>query len=161
MKVLTFPGYEFSHILRRGNRGYGGVGVLHKASIKVTCSEKYKSDSLENMLIQFNTESQCLNLVTIYRPPPNQKNKFTTTQFFKEFSTFLQDRVTSSGDLLIVEVPTFTLTKRMTVLLRNSQSCWSHSTSQYQISIIIIIYIIIFIIMENQRKPVKVTRLVS
>ena len=36
VKGLTFPGYEFSHILRRGNRGYGGVVLLHKASIKVT-----------------------------------------------------------------------------------------------------------------------------
>ena len=62
VKGLTFPGYEFSHIPRRGNRGnYGGVGVLHKASIKETCSEKYKSDSFENMLIQFNTGSRCLN----------------------------------------------------------------------------------------------------
>ena len=59
MKGLTFPGYEFSHITRRGNRGYGGVGVLHKASIKVTSSEKYKSDSFENMLIQFNTGARC------------------------------------------------------------------------------------------------------
>ena len=89
MKGLTFPGYEFSHIPRQGNCGYGGVGVLHKASIKVICSEKYKSDSFENMLIQFNTGSRCLNLVTLYRPPPNQKNKLTTTQFFEEFSTFL------------------------------------------------------------------------
>ena len=112
VKGLTFPGYEFSHIPRRGNRGYGGVGVLHKASIKVTCSEKYKSDSFENMLIQFNTGSRCLNLVTLYRPPPNQKNKFTTTQFFEEFSTFLQDRVTSSGDLLIVGDLNFHLDKK-------------------------------------------------
>ena len=112
MKGLTFPGYEFSHIPRRGNRGYGGVGVLHKASIQVTSSEKYKSDSFENMLIQFNTGSRCLNLVTLYRPPSNQKNKFTNTQFFEEFSTFLQDRVTSSGDLLIVGDLNFHLDKK-------------------------------------------------
>ena len=36
------------------------------------------------------------------RPPPNQKNKFITSQFFVEFSTFLGDKVTGSGDLLMV-----------------------------------------------------------
>ena len=137
MKGLTFPGYEFSHIPRRGNRGYGGVGVLHKASIKVTSSEKYKSDSFENMLIQFNTGSRCLNLDTLYRPPPNQKNKFTNTQFFEEFSTFLQDRVTSSGDLLIVGDLNFhldkkndTSTRKLTELLEsfNILQCVNTST---------------------------------
>ena len=137
VKGLTFPGYEFSHIPRRGNCGYGGVGVLHKASIKVTSSEKYKSDSFENMLIQFNTGSRCLNLVTLYRPPPNQKNKFTNTQFFEEFSTFLQDRVTSSGDLLIVGDLNFhldkkndTATRKLTELLEsfNILQCVNTST---------------------------------
>ena len=137
VKGLTFPGYEFSHIPRRGNRGYGGVGVLHKATIKVTSSEKYKSDSFENMLIQFNTGSRCLNLVTLYRPPPNQKNKFTNTQFFEEFSTFLQDRVTSSGDLLIVGDLNFhldkkndTATRKLTELLEsfNIMQCVNTST---------------------------------
>ena len=62
----------------------------------------YKSESFENMQIKFNTGSRCLDLITLYRPPPNQNNKFTTSQFFEEFSTFLQDKVTGSGDLLIV-----------------------------------------------------------
>ena len=78
----------------------------------VTSSEKYKSDSFENMLIQFNTGLRCLNWVTLYRPLTNQKNKFTNTQFFEEFSTFLQDRVTSSGDLLIVGDLNFHLDKK-------------------------------------------------
>ena len=89
------------------------------------------------MLIQFNTGSRCLNLVTLYRPPPNQKNKFTNTQFFEEFSTFLQDRVTSSGDLLIVGDLNFhldkkndTATRKLTELLEsfNIMQCVNTST---------------------------------
>ena len=83
VKGLSLVGYEFSHIPRRGNRGYGGVGFLHKAAIKIIKSDVYKSDSFENMQIKFNTGSRCLDLVTLYRPPPNKKNKFTNTQFFE------------------------------------------------------------------------------
>ena len=113
------------------------MGVLHKASIKVTSSEMYKSDSFENMLIQFNTGSCCLNLVTLYRPPTNQKNTFTPTHIFEEFSTFPQDRVTSSGDLLIVEDLNFhldkkndTATRKLTELLEsfNILQCVNTST---------------------------------
>ena len=53
VKGLTFPGYEYSHIPRRGNCGNGGVRVLHKSSIKVTCSEKYKCVQFWDMLPQF------------------------------------------------------------------------------------------------------------
>ena len=103
VKGLSLPGYEFNHTPRHGNHGYGGVGVLHKASMKIIKTDVYKSDSFENMQIKFNTGSHCLDLITLYRPPPNQKkNKITTSQFFEEFSTFLQDKVTGSGDLLMV-----------------------------------------------------------
>ena len=64
------------------------------------------------MQIKFNTGSRCLDLITLYRPPPNQKNKFTTSQFFEEFSSFLQDKVTGSGDLLMVGDLNFHLDKK-------------------------------------------------
>ena len=43
-----------------------------------------------------------LILMIVYGLPPKQKNKFTTIQLFEEFSTFLQDKVTGSGELLMV-----------------------------------------------------------
>jgi exonuclease III len=119
IKGLSLPGYEFHHMPRKGNRGYGGVAVLHKANIKVIKSNVYKADSFENMQIKFNTGSRCLDLVTLYRPPPNTKNKLTTTQFFEEFSEFLQERVTSSGDLLMVGDLNFHLDKKDESTTRN------------------------------------------
>ena len=89
VKGLSLPGYEFNHTPRHGNHGYGGIGVLQKASMQIIKTDVYKSDSFENMQIKFNTGSHCLDLITLYRPPPNQKNKLTTSQFFEEFSTFL------------------------------------------------------------------------
>ena len=112
VKGLSLPGYEFNHTPRHGNHGYGGVGVLHKASMKIIKTDVYKSDSFENMQIKFNTGSRCLDLITMYRPPHNQKNKLTTSQFFEEFSTFFQDKVTGSGDLLMVGDLNFQLDKK-------------------------------------------------
>ena len=112
VKGLSLPGFELKHTPRRGNHGYEGVGVLPKASNKIIKTDVYKSDSFENMQIKFNTGSRCLDLITLYRPPPNQKNKFTTSQFFEEFSTFLQDKVTGSGDLLMVGDLNFHLDKK-------------------------------------------------
>ena len=80
--------------------------------MKIIKTDVYKSDSFENMQIKFNTGSHCLDLITLYRPPPNQKNKLTTSQFFEEFSTFLQDKVTGSGDLLMVGDLKFYLDKK-------------------------------------------------
>ena len=112
VKGLSLSGYEFNHTPRHGNYGYRGVGVLHKASMKIVKSDVYKSDSFKNMQIKFNTGSRCLDLITLYRPPPNPKNKLTTSQFFEEFSTFLQDKVTVSGDLLVVGDLNFHLDKK-------------------------------------------------
>ena len=64
VKGPTFPCYDFCNIPKRGNGGNGGVEVLNKAFINVICSENNKSDSFKNVLIQFNTGSRCLNLVT-------------------------------------------------------------------------------------------------
>ena len=84
VKELTFPGYEFSHILRKGNCGWGEIGVLHNVSVKATCSGNYKSESFENVLIHFNTGSSCHDLVTLYMPKPHHKYKFTTTHFYED-----------------------------------------------------------------------------
>ena len=65
VKGLSLPGYEFNHTPRHGNHGYGGVGVLHKASMKIIKTDVYKSDSFENMQIKFNTGSRCLDLITL------------------------------------------------------------------------------------------------
>ena len=109
VKGLSLPGYEFNHTPRHG---YGGVGSIHKASMKIIKTDVYKSNSFENMQIKFNTGSRCLDLITLYRPPPNQNNKLTTSQFFEEFSTFPQDKVTGSGDLMMVGDLNFHIDKK-------------------------------------------------
>ena len=83
------------------------------------------------------TDNNILIYITIHSKKYNQKNKFTNTQFFEEFSTFLQDRVTSSGDLLIVGDLNFhldkkndTSTRKLTELLEsfNILQCVNTST---------------------------------
>ena len=43
-----------------------------------------------------------LRIVIVYRPPPSTTNGLTTTIFFDEFSTFLEQYVTIPGSLLMV-----------------------------------------------------------
>ena len=78
VKGLTLPGYEFLHVPRKGNGGYGGVGILHKANIKIINKEVYEANSFENLQIKFNTGSRCLDLVTMYRPPLKQQTSSPT-----------------------------------------------------------------------------------
>ena len=115
VKGLALSGYEFHHVPREGNNGYGGVGVLYKKSLKVIKKGKVTAKTFENLQIKFNTGSRCLDLVTVYRPPPSAKNKHTPAEFLTEFSAFLQDKVTGSGDLLLVGDLNFHLDKKMTV----------------------------------------------
>ena len=59
VKGLSLPGNELNHTPRHGNHGYGGVGSLHKASIKIIKTDVYKTASET-----FNTGSRCLDLIT-------------------------------------------------------------------------------------------------
>ena len=88
VKGISLPGYEFNHTPRHGNHGYGGVGVLHKAYMKIIKIYVYKSDSFENMQIKFNTGSRCLDLITLYRPPPNKKKSSPLVSSLRSFLHF-------------------------------------------------------------------------
>jgi exonuclease III len=101
-KGLSLPGYKPFLVPRKGNKGYGGVGILYKASMDIASKSSTDFNSFEHCKIIFKTESHTLDVNVVYRPPPSPKNKLTATMFFEEFTTFVQDQVTSAGDMLLV-----------------------------------------------------------
>ena len=97
---------------RKGNKGYSGVAILHKTNLRVDTKSSFGgADSFEHCEILFKTGSACLNVVVFYRPPPSKKNKLTSKKFFDEFTVFLQDRLSSAGDFLLVGDANFHLDK--------------------------------------------------
>ena len=45
---------------------------------------------------------KCLGYVPLYRPPPLKDNKLTVTKFLVEFSSYLENIILTTGDLIIV-----------------------------------------------------------
>jgi exonuclease III len=99
---LCPPGYKLLLSSRSHGRG-GGVALLIKSSIRhkmVHSSDR--PASFEYLEVVCKTKGPSMNLIVIYRPPPNQKNKLTVKQFMSEFTTFLEERIVSSEKLCIV-----------------------------------------------------------
>ena len=58
--------------------------------------------SFEYQEVNISLESSTLNLIILYRPPPNSRNKITVQQFYNEFTSLLEAKTAMSCKLLIV-----------------------------------------------------------
>ena len=96
-------GYDISHIPRDGRPG-GGVALIHRSTLHSGSQRKYTFLSFECIVCQLSylTKSVSLTVVMIYRPPPSNMNRVTTTMFLDEFNDLLEEVVSSKGELLIV-----------------------------------------------------------
>jgi hypothetical protein len=93
---LLPKGYSILHIPRK-SRG-GGVAIVHRDNLaikKINCDKKYDSfESLECTL----QSSVMARLCVIYRPPGSASSR----TFFREFTDYMSNAVTSLGQLLVV-----------------------------------------------------------
>jgi exonuclease III len=79
VKALSISGFKLFSVPRKGNNGYGGIAILYKANLSVSkTSSMLGGETFEHGEILFRSDSKCLNVVVIYRPPPSRKNKFST-----------------------------------------------------------------------------------
>ena len=86
----------------RESRG-GGVALLFKSSLRhKRVTSTHTPESFEYLEVLIYTHGPPLHIIVVYRPPPNSKNKFTTVKFCNEFSSFLEDKILSTGRLCIV-----------------------------------------------------------
>ena len=81
---LCPPGYALKHLPRKNGSGCGGVGLVYRENISVKLKKVKLSHlvSFENMVVTLTSGCVTVNMAILYRPPPSQKNGFTTGEFF-------------------------------------------------------------------------------
>ena len=93
---LTPPNYTFFHSPRPQGRG-GSIALLCRSFLKITKLTLPSFSSFEALCVQLTCSTSSFIILTVYHPPsPNLDNVFLT-----EFSSLLQDLVTSPSELII------------------------------------------------------------
>ena len=73
----------------RPHRGGGGVASLIKSDVIAKKSNGNTSKTFEHMTINLELHGKKIMLVLLYRPEPSNKNKYTMSEFFDEFTNLL------------------------------------------------------------------------
>ena len=94
---LLPPGYCFLHSPRLQGRG-GGLAIIHKSLFRAANSTTPKFTSFEVQCVTFAIppSSTSIIVINIYRPPST-----SLSVFLPEFSTLLEDYVTTPSELII------------------------------------------------------------
>ncbi|RUS72310.1 hypothetical protein EGW08_019933 [Elysia chlorotica] len=90
MQNLTPDSYTSVFFPRNKGKG-GGIGIIHRQSLKIQSERLSNMTSFECCQCKLTISPQTVTFVCVYRPPPNKKNKFTTKQFVSEFQDLLDD----------------------------------------------------------------------
>ena len=85
----------------RIDRTGGGVGCLYKSSLTVTKIETPPSKTFEHLAVMIRTKGKHFKVITIYRPEPSSKNRYTMSEFFDEFSALIAQHQNSKSELVI------------------------------------------------------------
>ena len=100
----TLKDHQFIHIPRLARRG-GGVGILLRKGLVVRQNDIIQSQATEYMdlTISCNHSNRLsIRLITIYRPPPSEKNNLTMSMFLQDFSTLLEHLTTVPEHLIFI-----------------------------------------------------------
>ena len=96
----TLPDYNIITHARIGKKG-GGICVIYRKGFKAT----YKShnfSTFECLEVSLTSgQKNPLKLITIYRPPPNTSNVYTSSKFFEEFSSLLETIDSTTGHFIL------------------------------------------------------------
>ena len=110
MNKLIPRGYYFKHAPRQDEcDGYGGVGLLHRKSIKVVLQKKKNSvgfgatqfECLDCVVSMTNDTRSNVRLIIVYRPPPSDKNKLKLKSFWPEWKKALKQLAADHKPLII------------------------------------------------------------
>lgn len=93
-------GFNFLHV-PRFNRPGGGVGLLFKNSLKLKKKQGFEYTSFQ-YLDAFLADQPCVGILVVYRPPPSEKNGFSGSLFYDEFSSLLEQLAVSPENFVIV-----------------------------------------------------------
>ena len=87
---------------RTGPSRGGGVGLLFRSCFNIKPQLGRKFVSFEYIDLLLTSVDKNIRIIIVYRPPPSPSNGLTPMVFLDEFSTCLEQYVTTPGSLLIV-----------------------------------------------------------
>ena len=91
----TLPDFNVTSLARVG------LCVVYRKDFKAT-HKSHNFQTFECLELSLTSVRQDpLKLVTIYRPPPNSDNEFTSAKFFEEFSVLLESIDWTSGHFVV------------------------------------------------------------
>jgi Reverse transcriptase (RNA-dependent DNA polymerase)/Endonuclease-reverse transcriptase len=98
LNSITPPNYTLIHAPRPQGRG-GGVAILYRSFLKITRIPIPTFTSFEALCVKLCSASSSFIILTIYRPPSLASDAHNV--FLSEFTSLLQDIVTSPSELII------------------------------------------------------------
>ena len=99
---LSFEGYVFQSFPRQSLRRGGGTGILHRDSLKCVLLDGRELKSFEYSEWSVKLQCKTLRVIIVYRPPYSPQHQVSSSVFFEEFSTLLENTVLCLEPLLIV-----------------------------------------------------------
>ena len=93
---LTPEGYKLFDVPRPSKRG-GGVAIVCKSNLKPTKQPTEVYEMFEHMEVLISTNSDCVRLCVLYRPPSG-----SVKNFLDEFSSYIDQHSSTTGRLLIL-----------------------------------------------------------
>ena len=89
------------HPLTRARRG-GGIGLLHKKTLKLLDIEKEEYETFELASARVQVKNKTFKVYGIYHPPPSPINGHTNLQFVEELSEKMSIKLVDNLDILIM-----------------------------------------------------------
>ncbi|XP_070212567.1 uncharacterized protein [Littorina saxatilis] len=103
---LAPPGYTTSSFPRSTATRGGGIAFVVsdklRPHIKLTSDFPFSHSTFELAQLTLSFQQRVVNILTVYRPPPSKKNKFTDAKFLEQLPDFLEYANNLPGSLLIV-----------------------------------------------------------
>ena len=97
-RQLTPPGYSLIHQPRKGQKKGGGVAMLFRDNLKLRSQvDETSYKTFEHLELRLQTGGEDILVSVFYRPPDS-----SLTDFYEEFTTFVDSCATRSGRLLLV-----------------------------------------------------------
>lgn len=97
---LNIPSYTFIDVPRKFRSG-GGSGILFKNTLQIKLINSGQKDSFEYSLFELDFHSKTIHILIVYRPPYSRAHPVSTTAFFDEFTSFLEEIITTHRTVII------------------------------------------------------------
>ena len=96
-KSPALLGLKHEHFPCYDGRDGGGVGILHRNSVKIVvkkrqssaCSDTEQFEFMECVISQTNDPRSNLTVFVVYRPPPTPINKLKLSKFWRDWKKLL------------------------------------------------------------------------